>query len=133
VEKIRGRRVERKRPLYRHHMEPLELWRRLPGDGSTWRKERAQSPYEIGDISELTEEPPFLWSRNRYVVYSANTLPRRVSNVSKMVACNRKWIWNNVYLSLYTSKQRNSNGYTSVFDVIKVDWTDLNTAVCRGE
>jgi len=50
-----------------------------------------------------------------------------------MAACNRKWLWNNVYLSLYTPKQQNSNGYTYVFDVKQLDWTDRNTAVCRGE
>jgi len=27
---------------------------------------------------------------------------RRVSEKLKMAACNRKWIWNDVYLSLYS-------------------------------
>jgi len=29
--------------------------------------------------------------------------------------------------------KRNFDGYTYVFDVKQLDWTDLNTAVCRGE
>jgi len=28
---------------------------------------------------------------------------------------------------------KNSNGYIYVFDVKLHDWTDLNTAICRGE
>jgi len=47
----------------------------------------------------------------------------RVSNISKMAACRRKSIWNNVYLSLYARQQQNSNGYTYVFDdVMMLSW-----------
>jgi len=38
----------------------------------------------------------------------------RMSVISKMAARNRKCIWNNVYLSLYTCQQRNSNNYAYV-------------------
>jgi len=78
-----------------------------------------------------SREPPLLWSRN-----TVGLVPILshigVSNIPKMAACNRKWLWNNVFLS-YTSKQRNFNGYTYVFDVKQLDWTVLNTAVCRSE
>jgi len=33
-----------------------------------------------------------------------------MSEKSKMAVCNRKWLWNNIYISLYTWCQRNSKG-----------------------
>jgi len=49
-----------------------------------------------------------------------------------MAACDRKCMWNNIYLSLYTLWQHNFNGFTYVINV-KQHKTDLNIAVCRGE
>jgi len=51
------------------------------------------------------------------------------NNISKMAACNRKWISNNEYLG----NEIPIYGYIYVFDVKHHDWIDLNTAVCRGE
>jgi len=52
------------------------------------------------DISKLSGKSPFLRSRNTVgLVWTLSHV--KVSNLSKMTACNRKWIWNNVYLSLY--------------------------------
>jgi len=44
----------------------------------------------------------------------------RVSGISKMAACNRKWIWNNVYISAYAWQQRNSNGYAYAFELAQI-------------
>jgi len=62
------------------------------------------------DISELSRETAILTSRNTVRTFSY----ARVSDISKMAACNRMLIWNNVYISLYARQQRNANGYTYV-------------------
>jgi len=52
-----------------------------------------------------------------------------------MTAWNRNWLWDNLSVCMRDSN-KNSNGYTNVFDIKRVkqhNWTDLNTAVCRGE
>jgi len=47
-----------------------------------------------------------------------------------MGALNQKYIWNNVYLSLYTWQQQYSNGYTYVLEIKQHDCTCANT-VCE--
>jgi len=57
--------------------------------------------HDANEISaNLQGKLPFLRSRN--TVELVRTLSNvRVSNISKMAAGNRKWVWNNVYLSWY--------------------------------
>jgi len=43
-----------------------------------------------------------------------NTACVVVSEKSMTAACNRNWIWNNAFISLYAWLQRNANGYTYV-------------------
>jgi len=83
------------------------------------------------DISELPGETPFLLSRNTVgLVWTPSYA--RVSNISKMAACNRKymeWRLSQLVREIATKFQ----GYTYVSDVKQHDWTDLHTAVFRGE
>jgi len=56
----------------------------------------------------------------------------RVGEKSKMAACNRKWLWNNVCLSLYTWWQRNFNGYGYVFEAKQLDWAGSEYCTMSG-
>jgi len=48
--------------------------------------------------ANFQRKPPFLRSRNTAGLVRTLSYVR-VSNISKMAACNRKWIWNNIYFS----------------------------------
>ena len=51
----------------------------------------------------------------------------RVTGESKMAVINRKYIWNDEYLSLYTLQQRDSNGCPHISGpAIRWDWCDYS-------
>ena len=83
------------------------------------------------DINTIpTAIPTFSGSGNTERLVTILMSDAWVSYKAKMAAINRTgndYTGNNVYLSSYTRKQRNSNGFTHVFGVRQHGETSLNT------